>query len=148
MYTKKGAQGYSQVDLESKVMGADPHQLIQLLMEGALTRIASAKKHMQAKENDKKAEALGKAVDILSALQQSLDHEKGDAVAENLEKLYDYMVRRLFDATVTNDPDLLDEVMKLLLEVKKGWDGIREEYLELRKQGKSPDLQQGPAVRA
>jgi len=46
MYTK-GAKEYSQVSLQTEVMEADPHKLIQLLLEGALTRLAMAKTFME-----------------------------------------------------------------------------------------------------
>ena len=50
-------------------------------------------------------------------------------ISSNLERLYDYMNRRLLEASSANDTLMIDEVMKLLLEVKSGWDGIRAEYL-------------------
>jgi len=40
------------------------------------------------------------------------------------------MIRRLLEASSQNSTDMIDEVMGLLLEVKTGWDGIRQEYLE------------------
>ena len=56
-------------------------------------------------------------------------HDHGGEISSNLERLYDYMNRRLLEASSANDTLMIDEVMKLLLEVKSGWDGIREEYL-------------------
>jgi len=70
------------------------------------------------------------------ALQESLDHEKGGEVSANLERLYDYISRRLFDANSLNDIDIVNEVMSLLLEVKSGWEGIRESYEKMEGQGK------------
>jgi flagellar protein FliS len=135
MYTK-GAKEYSQVSLHTEVMEADPHKLIQLLLEGALTRLAMAKNFMQQGDHAAKNEKIGRTVDIICALQESLDHEKGGDVSKNLERLYDYMSRRLFDANRLNDTDIINEVMGLLLEVKSGWEGIRESYLDMKSQGK------------
>jgi flagellar protein FliS len=135
MYTK-GAKEYSQVSLHTEVMEADPHKLIQLLLEGALTRLSMAKTFMQQGDYAAKNEKIGRTVDIICALQESLDHEKGGDVSKNLERLYDYMSRRLFDANRLNDKDIINEVMGLLLEVKLGWEGIRESYLDMKSQGK------------
>ncbi len=135
MYSK-GAKGYSQVSLQTEVMEADPHKLIQLLLEGSLTRLAMAKSFIEQREVEKKNEKIGQVVEILGSLQESLDHERGGDISMNLERLYDYMARRLFEANRLNDNDIITEVMGLLLEIKTGWEGIRESYEDLRGQGK------------
>ena len=133
---QKGAKEYSQVSLHTEVMEADPHKLIQLLLEGALTRLSLAKNFMEKGDIEAKNEKIGRTIDIICALQESLDHEKGGDVSANLERLYDYMTRRLFDANRLNDIDIVNEVMSLLLEVKSGWEGIRLSYEKMEGQGK------------
>lgn len=127
---KNSAKEYSQVSLQTEVMEADPHKLIQLLLEGALTRLAVAKNLIDQGDVEGKNEKLGNVVDIICSLQESLDHERGGEVAKNLERLYDYMTRRIWDANRLNDVDIVNEVMGLLMEVKSGWEGIRNDYLE------------------
>jgi flagellar protein FliS len=56
-----------------------------------------------------------------------LDAEQGGEIAENLDRLYLYMTRRVFAAGVANDVDIIDEVIGLVKTIKEGWDGIREE---------------------
>ena len=138
---KNGAKEYGQVSLQTEVMEADPHKLIQLLLEGALTRLSMAKNFIEQENYEAKNEKIGRAIDIVCALQESLDHEKGGDVSGNLERLYDYMSRRLFDANRLNDVDIINEVMGLLLEVKTGWEGIRESYLDMKRQGKFDNAQ-------
>ena len=48
-------------------------------------------------------------------------------LATKLELLYDYMIRTLYDASIHNDPEKLDEVSALLREIKAGWDGIADQ---------------------
>lgn len=124
-----GAKQYQQVNVTSEVLDADPHRLIQLLMEAALTRMSQAKGAMERKEMGLKAQLLGRVMEIIHTLQGSLNHEAGGEVAANLERLYDYMNRRLLEASAGNDQAMVDEVMGLLLQVKEGWDGIRQDYL-------------------
>ncbi|MEY8206041.1 MAG: flagellar export chaperone FliS, partial [Bermanella sp.] len=83
---------------------------------------------------EKKNEKIGQVVEILCSLQESLDHERGGNISVNLERLYDYMTRRLFDANRLNDTDIINEVMGLILEIKAGWEGIRDSYEELNGQ--------------
>lgn len=135
MYTK-GAKEYSQVSLQTEVMEADPHKLIQLLLEGALTRLSMAKSYIEKKDFAAKNEKIGRAIDIICALQESLDHERGGEISANLERLYDYMSRRLFEANSKNDLGIINEVMGLLSEIKSGWEGIRASYEDIKGQGK------------
>jgi len=136
MYSS-GAKQYQQVNRTSEVLDADPHRLIQLLMEAALTRMSQAKGAIDRNEMDTKANLLGRVMEIIQTLQDSLDHNSGGDISQNFERLYDYMNRRLLEASRLNDIDMIDEVMGLMLEVKQGWDGIRQEYLDSQKQHSS-----------
>lgn len=127
MYAQ-GIKQYQSVSTETSIMDADPHRLIQLLFEGALARISTAKGHMERKEYDRKSDMINSAIDIIGGLQDSLNTDTGD-VALNLERLYDYMIRRLFEANARNDLVALDEVSGLLVQIKSAWDQIREEAL-------------------
>ena len=127
---QSGASQYQKVNVTSEVLDADPHRLIQLLMEAALTRMAQAKGAIQRKDMEEKARLLGRVNEIIQTLQSSLDHNQGGDLAGNLDRLYDYMIRRIIEARSHNDTDMIDEVMGLMLEIKTGWDGIRQEYLQ------------------
>lgn len=115
---------YKQVSVHSSIMDATPHRLIQMLMEGALERIAQAKGNMTNKNFAAKGETISKAIGIIGGLQSSLNKTEGGELAENLDNLYDYMTRRLTEANLRNDPRILDEVAGLMAEIKTGWDNI------------------------
>jgi len=117
-------QQYQAVNTQAQAAAADPHRLIQMLMEGGLTRLAQARGAMERGQTALKGELIGKAIGIVGGLRQGLDLEKGGEIAGNLDSLYDYMTRRLMDANVKNDPAILEEVSGLLREVKEGWDAI------------------------
>lgn len=117
-------RSYADVGAETSVIDADPHHLICLLLDGALGRIAAARGHMQRGEVAQKCEGISKAIGIVVGLRASLNLEQGGEIARNLEALYDYVELRLLEANLKNDADRLDEVMKLLGEVKGAWDAI------------------------
>ena len=117
-------QQYQTVNTQAQAAAADPHRLIQMLMEGGLTRLAQARGAMERQQTALKGELIGKTIGIIGGLRQGLDLEKGGEIAGNLDSLYDYMTRRLMDANVKNDPAILEEVASLLREVKSGWDAI------------------------
>ena len=118
------AHCYSQMGSEAAVTDADPHQLIKLLLDGVLSRIAAAKGHLQRGGVGPKGECIGKAIMIVDGLRASLDHDKGGEIARNLGDLYDYMEYVLLEANLRNDPAKLDEVAKLLGEIRGAWEAI------------------------
>lgn len=115
---------YQQVGVKVQVNEADPHRLIQMLMQGGLDRIAQARGAMEREAYGEKGVLIGKAINIIGGLRDVLDKEAGGELATNLERLYEYMTMRLFEASRHNDVNKLDEVAKLLGEIKSGWDGI------------------------
>ncbi|MBA6420359.1 flagellar export chaperone FliS [Pseudomonas neustonica] len=117
---------YQTVNVNAQISEADPHRLIQMLMDGGLQRVAQAKGAMQHSNVALKGEQIGKAIAIIGGLRESLDHKQGGEVAGNLDSLYAFMQQRLSQANLRNEVALLDEVTELLREVKSGWDGIRQ----------------------
>jgi len=123
--SRQGVSAYAQVGKETGVLAASPHKLITMLYEGAIKAIDQAAVHMAAGDIEKKGEAVTKAVQIiLLGLRASLNREAGGELAQNLDSLYDYMARRLFEAHVKNNQDMLAEVRGLLLDIKSAWDEI------------------------
>lgn len=115
---------YQQVGNQSEVMDADPHRLIQMLMEGALDRIAIAKGAMQQKNPAVKGERISSAITIIEGLRHSLNKDAGGELAMNLDDLYEYMANRLMEANIKDDVEMLDEVADLIRKIKSGWDEV------------------------
>ncbi len=122
-----GIAQYKQVGVHTAIEGASPYRLIQLLLEGALDRVAAAKGHIERGEVDMKGVMITKALEIIGGLRASLNMEVGGEIASNLHALYEYMERRLVEANTQNDGEALDEVTRLLQQIKSGWDGIADE---------------------
>lgn len=123
---------YRNVGVQSSLTDASPHRLIQMLLEGALERIHSAKGSLERRDIAGKCSLISSAISIVGGLRASLDMEAGGEIAANLDALYEYMSRRLLEANAENDGAILDEVSKLLLEIKMGWDAIPEEVKNAR----------------
>ena len=131
MNANKALKQYASLSKRTGVEDANPHQLILMLYDGALDNLMKAKGCMERKDFAGKGEALGKAITIIGGLQGFLDMEKGGDVAKNLDRLYEYMGVRLYDATLTNDIAIVDEVAGLLKTVKEGWEGIKDEAAKI-----------------
>lgn len=117
---------YQSVNTQAKAVDASPHRLIQMLMDGGMTRLAQARGAMERQQHALKGELIGKAIGIIGGLRSGLDLQQGGDLAQNLDNLYDYMVRRLSEANVNNSIEPLDEVAGLLRDIKSGWDAIAQ----------------------
>lgn len=123
---KQALKQYGQMGAKLDVNEVNSHRLIQMLMDGALEKIAVAKGHMERGETKEKGSFISWAISIIEGLRASLDFEKGGEIATNLEALYDYMQRRLVEANIENDLSMLDEVSDLLKNIKTAWDDISD----------------------
>lgn len=115
---------YQTVNTQAQLSDASPHRLIQMLMEGGLSRLAQARGAMQYGQVAAKGELISKAIGIIGGLREGLNLQSGGEIAANLDRLYEYMIARLVEANLSNDVALIDEVAGLLRNVKSGWDAI------------------------
>ena len=117
---------YQTVGLGAQVAEASPNRLIQMLMEGGLSKLAKARGAMERGQIGLKGELIGHAISIIGGLREALDFQRGGDVAVSLDQLYDYMASRLLEANLKDNMQILDEVTALLRNVKSGWDGIAQ----------------------
>ena len=115
---------YQTVNTQAQLSDASPHRLIQMLMEGGLSRLAQARGAMLHGQVAAKGELISKAIGIIGGLREGLNLQSGGEIAANLDRLYEYMIARLVEANLSNDVALIDEVAGLLRNVKSGWDAI------------------------
>lgn len=127
MYSKKALQQYQSVNVHTSVEQASPHKLISLLLEGLVTALTRASGLIQQNDLSRKTEQINKASDIVIHLRASLDLEKGGEVGSNLNDLYEYMLSRIIEANRNNDIDAIEEVIRLVNEVRAGWDEMPQE---------------------
>lgn len=115
---------YQSIGVHGDVEAASPHRLIELMMEGALERIAQAQSALQRGEVASKGESVSKAINLIEGLRASLDHSHDAPIAGNLDALYEYMARRLLEANLRNDVAVFAEVAGLLRGIHEAWHAI------------------------
>jgi flagellar secretion chaperone FliS len=103
------------------VASADPHALVQMLLDAAVDRMAAARGCIERGELAGKAKLLHSCVIIIAELRGSLDLAKGGPLARNLRDVYEYMTRRLLVANVRSDAGCVNEVLSLLGEIRSAW---------------------------
>jgi len=124
MYATVALKQYHSVNIRAQVAEASPHRLIQMLMEGGLSKLAQARGAMERGQLALKGELIGHAISIIGGLREGLDLAQGGEVASNLDSLYEYMGARLLEANIKGSVTMLDEVAGMLREIKSSWDAI------------------------
>ncbi|UCM49916.1 flagellar export chaperone FliS [Aeromonas caviae] len=120
---RKNIKAYTTQNLQAEMAVADPYRIIQLMMQGCIERLAQSKGAIERRDFEGKSIAISKSMALINGLQDALDLSYGK-VPEDLFALYDYMKQRLLDASSNMDVEPLDEVGRLMLTIKSGWDSI------------------------
>lgn len=126
MMRANGYDAYQRVQTETST----PGQLISLLYDAMLRSLDRAKAGLEVKDIETAHGSILRAQDIVLELISSLNLEDaGDAgaMARQIAPLYEYMYRRLLDASLRKDAEALDEVRTLLLPVREAWAGALEQ---------------------
>ena len=127
---KSQANAYSKVHAETGVESADPHQLVNLLLEGALSAIAVAHNAIERGDVQAKCRAINRAVGIVEdGLRGALDLQAGGQVAVTLHDLYSCVLLRLTQANLKNDTAALRECSALLTPLRDAWASIRPQRI-------------------
>lgn len=112
-----GANQYRQTAVKTANRG----QILIMLYEGAIKNVKMATLAIQKKDIAAKGVAIGKAHDIVNELVNTLDFEVGGKIADDLERLYNFMIERLMKANLENSVEHLQTVQKLLETLLEGW---------------------------
>ena len=125
-YQPRAASAYQRINVETSMHTIDQHQLVSLLYEGVLSSIATARGALARGDVLTKCNSVSKAVRIIEeGLMTALDRDAGGELAQNLEALYDYSLRRLLLANAHNDDAMLAEVAHLFEPIAQGWNQIK-----------------------
>ena len=120
----RAIESYGQVKVSTGASQSNNVELIQMLFDGLIESLSTAKGHIQHNNVAEKSKAIARASRIVLGLQGALDFEKGGDLAKNLNELYDYVTRRLLHVNAHNDLEALDEIHGLMMEIRSAWETV------------------------
>ena len=103
----------------SKIQTATPAEMTLLLYEGAIKFTNIAIVAMEKNDVQKAHDNIMKTEKIIEEFQATLDHKY--PVAKDFEAVYSYLLKRLFDANIRKDPEILEEVLRHLRTMRDTW---------------------------
>lgn len=108
----------------NEVLTAPKKKLVVMLYDGAVKNLKLAKLAMAEKSIEKTNNAIIKAQNILAEFMSTLNFEDGGEIAKGLMSLYQYMYDRTIRANIDKNPEILDEVIGMLEELRDTWSRI------------------------
>ena len=126
MFRTQAIRQYQHSSIDSAMPAAGPHQLVAMLLQGALDRIAQARGAASNGDPQLRIRNVGAAISIVEYLNLSLDRAAGP-IAERLAALYDFCLRHLAQANGADDPKMLEEVAAVLRPIKQAWDEMPQQ---------------------
>ena len=109
---------YAQYE-KNKIMTASPAELTLMLYEGAIKFCNIAILAIEQKDNDKAHANIMKTQRILEEFRNTLDRKY--PVWEDFDRVYVYLLHRLFEANVAKDTEILEEVNTHLRSMRDTW---------------------------
>ena len=110
--------------LESRVLSADPIELIRLLYQTALDSVQTARRNLAAGNIAERSRAVCRAIAAVGELDAALDHAAGGAISRNLAALYQYIRQRLTEGNMRQKDAPLAEAQSLLATLAEAWNNI------------------------
>ena len=109
---------------DSSVLTAPPERLVVMLYDGAHRFLFQAAHAMRSGDISLMNNRMQRAEAIITELRQTLDFEKGGEIAPRLDAIYSFCQRHLLEARLKRDPQRIEQVMKLLGELREAWDQV------------------------
>ena len=104
---------------QNSIMTASPQELTMMLYDGALKFGNQAKVAMENGDVEKTHNLIGRVQAIIEEFQATLDMSYD--VSEGMALMYDYIQRRLIDANIKKDPEILEEALGFVREMRNTW---------------------------
>lgn len=117
MYANNAYNAYK----TNSVNYASKEQLLLMVVDGAVKFSKIAKQGIEEKDIKKAHENIVKTQNIFYELMATLDVEKGGEWAENLMKIYDFIIQRLLEANIKKDVKIMEEIIPIIEDIRDTW---------------------------
>lgn len=108
----------------SKIMTASPAELTLMLYDGAIKFANIAVVAIEKNDIEKAHNNIMKVERIILEFKSSLDHKY--PVAKDFEQVYNYLIRRLHEANMKKDTEIMEEILKHLRTMRDTWKEVMD----------------------
>ena len=111
---------------QTNVQTSDQLTLIIMLYDGMVRFLRKAESRAEANDIEGTHNYLMRSKDIVNELLSTLRVENTGEIGKNLRELYLYMFRRIVEANLRKDPEVIRELIKVAETLRQGWNQLRQ----------------------
>jgi flagellar secretion chaperone FliS len=120
----------SSVYEETSVNTASPTKLVVMLYEGAIRFLTHAASDIRNRDLVSKGKSVNQALAIIQHLRLTLDTDKGQDIARELDRLYAYTLSRVLDGSSKLDAGAIEEAIEVLSNLLSAWEEVARKEQE------------------
>ena len=121
---RAGTARYQSVDISSRIEGATPHQLVQIMYEELLKALDAMAYATSRGDYVRRGQHQSKVLAILTGLETSLDFDKGGQIAVDLVAIYREARRLVIAGGREGDARLVMQTREMIQEIATAWESI------------------------
>ena len=121
---RAGTARYQSVDIASRIEGATPHRLVQIMYEELLKALDAMAFATARGDYVQRGDHQSKVLAILTGLETSLDFDKGGQIAVDLVAIYREARRLVIAGGREGDAQLIGQAREMIQEISNAWDAI------------------------
>lgn len=139
----------SQEYLRNTVLTASPEQLQLMLYDGAIRFALRGREALERQDYEGAFNGLERAQRIVLELHSGLRREVNPALVDQMASLYNFIYRRLVEATMERSVKAVDEAVRILRHQRETWTLLMDKLAKHRAgpaaTGTAPQAPRGPA---
>jgi flagellar protein FliS len=117
--------------LESRILAAQPSELIEMLYQIAIQSLHKAIGHLKSGDAMARSGEVTRAQEAVNELMAALDHSVGASFTQTLASLYVYIQQQILKGHAGPSEEALRRAMGLLTTLQEGWDGVCADLTKL-----------------
>lgn len=98
-----------------------PAMAIVMLYDGAMKFLSLAKVAIEEGRIEDRCRLVNRSHAVIHGLQCQLDFNAGEAIASTLDHYYSYVLNRMMQINIKNDPTICEELIDRLREMRESW---------------------------
>jgi len=121
---RAGTARYQSVGIASRIEGATPHQLVQIMYEELLKALDAMAFATARGDYVQRGQHQSKVLAVLTGLETSLDFDKGGQIAVDLVAIYRETRRLVVAGGRDGNAQLVTQAREMIQEISSAWDAI------------------------